>query len=257
MGFFSFQLTKVDPQSIRSRTTDIDLLTFGVLVNGRDQGHGYAVIPMWPGKAVESRSFFDGAAQNGHPYGRDHMSEDWVIGPLYVEDTDKVEVVATATNFSDSTLPSMSQQEADRWSIKMLNIYYSVLVGNFISALGLTAIADYIGGATAAGAVAAFLADPVGTLLGYKPPGHCNGTVFSAKNNFTGASLGGLPSTPGVERFWGKEVNMWWTRGRQASTAARNRPTTTPTRQPTTLNRVAPPRRPTSPSRSPNMSSGR
>src|ERR671927_29493 len=117
MGFFSFQLARIDPQNIRSRTTDIDLLTFGVLVNGRDQGHGYAVIPVWPAVPIESGSFNEGAAIN-----------------------------------------------------------------------------EYIFGATAAGAVAAFFADPVGTLLGYKPPGRCNGTVFSGKKTFTGATLAALPA---------------------------------------------------------------
>jgi hypothetical protein len=209
MGFFSFQLTKLDPKNIRSRTTDIDLVTFGVLVNNRDQGHGYATFPMWPGLAVEYGSFNDGAALNGLAFGGDHMNRDWVIGPLYVEDNDRVDVVYTATNLSDANLPSMSQQEADKWAIKTMNIYYSLLVGEFISGIGLSALADYIG-ARAAEAAAAFLADPVGTLLGYKPPGHCNGTVFSDKKSFTGATLAALPSTPGTERTWGREVKAWW-----------------------------------------------
>jgi hypothetical protein len=207
MGFFSFQLSRLNACNIRSRTTDIDLLTFGVLVNGHDQGHGYATIPVWPGNVYDASQFTEAAAINGHPYGRTHMSKNWVIGPLYVEDTDKVEIVYTATNLSDSNLPSMSQQKSDEWMIKILDMYYSALVGEFVSSLGLSVFAEWLG--KAGGALASIVTDPVGKLLGYEPQGPCNGTVFADKKTFSGASLAILPSTPGTESWGTHQLSVW------------------------------------------------
>ena len=200
MAFFSFQLARMDPRNIRSRTTDIDLLTFAVVVNGRDQGHGCAVIPVWPGLPLESADFNEAADINGFPREASHMSPDWIIGPVEINPLDRVEIGFAAINTSDSQLPSMTAQEVDDWTIKVLDVYYSALFGEFISSLGLTPILDYIG-VRGAGAVAAFFTDPVGTLLGREPQGPCNGTVFSGKKEFTGSTLTALPSTPGEERF--------------------------------------------------------
>lgn len=210
MGFFTFQLARLDPHSIRSRTTDIDLLTFAVLVAGRDQGHGAALIPVWPGHPITAEQFNHAAAINGHPYTASRMSADWTIGPLWVEDGDEVHVVYNATNTSDSQIPTADQEQVNQWIIKLTNIYLSVLVGEFISALGLGQIAAYIGG-QAGEAIAAFFADPVGTLLGYKPPGPCNGTVFASKKTFTGASLAAATTTPGSITRWGREIQTWYT----------------------------------------------
>lgn len=112
------------------------------------------------------------------------------------------------TNTSDSQLPTADQEPINKWTIKLTNIYLSVLVGQFVSALGPSALADYIGG-HAAGTVAAFLADPVGTLLGYRPPGPCNGTVFASTGTFTGAGLVQATTTPGTVMRWGQQVQSW------------------------------------------------
>lgn len=195
MTFYTFQLSRVEAQNIRSRVTDIDLLTFGILVNGHDKGHGSALVPMWPGTVLTGNLIEQAAAVNGHPHSRRQMTKDWVVGPVDVLDGDNVSLVYTATNTSDSQLPTADQRAIDEWTIKLLNIYYSILLGEFVSGLGLRAVADFIG-ANLTSAAVAFLADPVGTILGVEPQGPCNGTVFADAKEFTGAALKGLPSTP-------------------------------------------------------------
>jgi hypothetical protein len=209
MAFFSVQLAELNPRRIRSRATDVDLLSFSVLVASRDQGHGTALLPVWPGVAMTADVFNQAAAANGYPHTAANMSPDWIVGPLWVEDTERVEIVYAAVNTSDSQIPTARQEEVNRWTIKLTNIYLSLLVGEFVSALGLASLAEYIGG-QAGGAVAAFLADPVGTLLGYRPPGPCNGTVFAGKQSFTGAELAARTITPGTKRLWAsQEVRTW------------------------------------------------
>ncbi len=140
------------------------------------------------------------------------MSENWEIGPLEVADDDQVSIVYTATNTSDSQLPTADQQAVDAWTIKAVDIYYSYLLGEFASGLGLSEVSEYFGSSLgkAGGAVAAFLADPVGTALGIKPQGPCNGTVFADSKSFTGATLAQLPSNPSQETRWGVTIPTSW-----------------------------------------------
>ena len=197
MSFYTFQLARIDAQSVRSNgPDDTDLITFAVLVNGRDQGHGTALTPVFPG-VLQANDITQGALINGMPTSRNHMTDQWVIGPLWVQDTDQVSIVYSATNTNDSQLPTADQQQIDAWTVKFFDIVLSWLVGEFVSGLGLNPITEYIGANVggAAGAVAAFFADPVGTVLGLKPHGPCNGIVFAGKKEFTGAQLRQLPST--------------------------------------------------------------
>ncbi|MGI8713196.1 MAG: hypothetical protein ACR2NR_08450 [Solirubrobacteraceae bacterium] len=212
MAFYTFQLERLAAQNIRSRTTDVDLITFGVLVNGRDQGHGSALVPIWPGTVLNAEEIMPAAAVNGYPHAREHMSANWEIGPLEVSDSDQIAIVYTATNTSDSQIPTADQQAVDAWTIKLVDIYYSYLLGEFASGLGLSAVTEYFGslGGKVGGAVAAFLSDPVGTALGVKPQGPCNGTVFADSKSFTGATLGQLPSTPSQETRWNVTIPTAW-----------------------------------------------
>jgi hypothetical protein len=151
----------------------------------------------------------EAAAVNGFPHSRRHMTNEWVIGPLEILDADRVAIVYTATNTSDSQIPTADQRAVDEWTIKLVNIYYSMLLGSFVSGLGLSAIADFIG-ANLTSAAVAFLADPVGTLLGYKPPGPCNGIVYADTKEFTGATLAAMPSTPSQVTSGRRIINTAW-----------------------------------------------
>jgi len=208
MAFYSFQLERIVAANIRSRIQDIDLLTFGVLVNGRDQGHGTALIPVGPGASIPAAEFNQAADVNGFPRTRNNMSENWEIGPLEVLDADEVSIVYTATNTSDSQIPTADQQTVDKWTIKIVDIYYSYLLGQFASGLGLGVLEEYVG--RLGGPVASFLADPVGWALGVKPVGPCNGTVFADHLSFTGATLGQRPAAQSQETRWGVTIPTQW-----------------------------------------------
>src|SRR5262245_32658795 len=119
-----FQLSEVHCVNPRSRrVNDINLVTFGVFLNKREQGRGTAVTPMFEGNSLHGAELTEGARMNGHPYSELHMWPDWAIGPIAVQDGDTVEVIYTATNTSDSDLPTADQQKVDKIVIKFLDIY--------------------------------------------------------------------------------------------------------------------------------------
>lgn len=192
-AYYTFQLSRmhcIEPRS--NGPDDINLITFGVLLNKREQGRGAAVIPVFRGSTIGGREITDYSANSGYGATRSrvNMRKDWLIGPTEVRDEDGVEVVLTSTNTNDSDLPTADQQKIDRLIIDAMNIYYSWLLGQFVSGLGLKAIAGYFQTAKdATGAAAAFFADPVGTVLGYEPKGPCNGPVFTAAIGFSARDL--------------------------------------------------------------------
>jgi hypothetical protein len=204
MAFYSFQLERISAQNIRSRTQDVDLISFGVLVNGRDQGHGTALTPVRPGAVLTGDEITQGAAVNGLPHTRARMSPDWVVGPLQIFDADEVAIVYTATNTSDSQIPTADQRAVDAWTIKLVDHYYSLLLGECVSGLGLEAVSEIV--ERLGGAVAQFVTDPVGTALGVRPEGPCNGTVFADSRVFSGAALAALQGTPVKETRWGVTI---------------------------------------------------
>jgi hypothetical protein len=178
--YYTFQLSRVHTIQTRSRqSSDVDIVTFGVLVNQRDQGYGEIISPVFRDSTLKPQELVEQARTNGYggTFKKAHMDGLWIIGPTEVRDGDNVQVIVTGTNTNDSQLPTADQQKMDRLELDALNIYYSWMAGQFISALGLSSIAEYIGSQVggAGGAIAAFFADPVGTILGYEPQGPCNG----------------------------------------------------------------------------------
>lgn len=197
MSFFSFQLSRLTSFESRSRGNDINLVSFGVLVNKRDHGRFTAVTPMFKGHSLHGREISEGARANGLPYTVSGIAKNWEIGPIEVTPGDSVDIVTTLTNTGDSQLPSAHQQAVDDWTIKALNVYYSWLLGQFVSGLGLKFVSDFTGtGSDALRGVAAFLADPIGTLLGYEKSGPCNGVVVAEALRYTDRELEALTYRP-------------------------------------------------------------
>jgi hypothetical protein len=181
--YYTFQLSRIHCIQNRSaQPNDIDILTFGVLLNKRDQGHGAAVVPIFRGDSYNPDEINESSTENGYgsTFLADHMARSWMIGPTEVRDGDDIDIVVTGTNTSDSQLPTADQQKIEEMELKAISVYYSWLLGQFASSLGLSVIAEYIGSliGQAGGAIASFLADPVGKLLGWEPQGPCNGLVF-------------------------------------------------------------------------------
>jgi hypothetical protein len=111
IAFDSFRLEQTIHGNIQSRIQDNDILTFGVLVNGGNQRHGTAPIPVRPSgatrEAITAGELNQAAEVCGFPRTRSHMSYNWETGPLEVLN---VSVVDTATNTDDSQIATADQQ---------------------------------------------------------------------------------------------------------------------------------------------------
>ena len=190
-AFYSFQLSRVHCIETRSRgNQDVTLISFGVLLNKQEQGRGTSLAPMWIGTVLEKEDIGKAATINGYPTSRVNMRKNWTIGPTEVREHDRIDIVLTGTNTNESQLPTADREKFDEWTIKALNIYYSWLLGNFASGLGLGPVAEWIG--PPAAAISKFLTDPIGTVLGYEAPARCNGLVFAGSMVFTTAELDNL-----------------------------------------------------------------
>jgi hypothetical protein len=201
--YYSFQLSRIHCIETRSKSTgpsDIDVLTFGVLLNGRDQGHGAAVVPIFRGDTMNPDQINESSRENGYgpTFLADRMAQNWMIGPTEVRDGDGIDIVVTATNTNDSQLPTGDEQKIQRMELDALNIYYSWLLGQFVSGLGLNVVAEYVGSQIGGvgGGIASFLADPVGKLLGWEPQGRCNGLVFGDKISLPSRAIEALDWSP-------------------------------------------------------------
>jgi hypothetical protein len=213
--YYTFQLSRIHCIETRSRgPNDVDLITFGALLNKRDQGHGSAVIPVFRNSTIGGEQITTYSVESGFGDSRrrDRMTRSWIIGPTEVRDGDGVDIVVTATNTNDSQLPTADQQKMDRLTIDALNIYYSWLLGQFVSGLGLQVIEEYVG--TGGSAIASFLADPVGKLLGYEPHGPCNGKVLADTLSFTSRDLEHLE--------WDDDPIAWVTGPMETATVTRS-----------------------------------
>jgi len=199
--YYSFELSRIHCIEPRSKgANDIDLIQFGVLLNQRDQGHGAVIAPVFRGSSMTPAELMEGARINGYggTFSGVHMGRDWMIGPTEVRDGDGVGILFTGSNTNDSQLPTADQQEMDRMVLRAFDVYYSWLAGVFVSGLGLTVISDFVGSTIggAGSALASFLADPVGTALGYEPQGPCNGVVFAANLSRSSRDLESLDWAP-------------------------------------------------------------
>ncbi|MDB5546543.1 MAG: hypothetical protein JWO64_3692 [Hyphomicrobiales bacterium] len=176
MGAFAFRLDSLHHTNIRSRNTDVDLVTFAVLVNQVDRGHGAGTFPAWAGMTTPTNPA-------GPPYGvapdsRSGMALDWTIGPFELEHDDVVHVLYAGVNTSDA---SLSDQDAERLELDIVN-------------RGVEAAASAPGGLIGElfSQGLGFISDPVGWLIGWQRQGPCNGLVFADAVEFTGGGLENL-----------------------------------------------------------------
>jgi len=168
MPFYAFVFGSMTVKFQRGQLPDNDIVTFSIFVNQVDRGHTVGTF----------NDLVSGASVPGDPmFVLDRMAK-WTIGPLHINDGDGVNVIYTGTNVSD--LPPDTQGQLE---VKVLNVVLTAVIG----AAGLGAIGSAIGGALG------FLGDPVGKLLGVRPEGPCNGTVFHDAPFFTGSGLAALP----------------------------------------------------------------
>ena len=199
--YYTFQLSRINTIEFRSRHGDVDIVQFGVLLNGDDQGHGSAVVPMYRG-SMGGKEISDQSSQNGYAstWRFERMTRSWTLGPTEVGDGDTVVLVVSGTNTNDIQLPTADQQKMDALTIKFLEAYYSWLVGHFFSVFGLSEAVELIGAAGIE--VGAFLTDPIAWALGYEPSGPCNGTVFAGDIWFNARELEELEWAPDPAEYY-------------------------------------------------------
>lgn len=192
MGFYIFRFETVRINRKRGNIPDDDGITFGVMVNETDRGHGAGFFPAVVDGTVANTWDITVDGLPAYPArNRVNMSADWQIGPLEAAPSDGVVVVYTGTNVSDSGLSSLGTQKQDELEIKILNAIASKFVG-LIAGAGL---GEALGSAFSEAFDEAF-SDPVGDLIGYRQQGPCNGPVFAGAVPFHGSDLDQLAMGP-------------------------------------------------------------
>jgi hypothetical protein len=181
MSFYIFRLESMLVKHRRGNIPDNDVVTFSILINQADRGHGTGVV-------TDVVAFDQPIPFNVVPPNNGlNIDRGWDAGPFEVDPGDVVHVVYTGTNISDVELESLSTKDQDEIEIKILD---------GIVAAGLTALGGVGDVAAAITGVLNEIEDPVGTLIGFKPQGPCNGPVFSDAVEFTGSELDSLQMSP-------------------------------------------------------------
>ena len=176
MSFYLFRLELINVLHRRGVIPDDDIVTFSVLVNQVDRGHGTGLFPaMVAGEPIPAKVIPVGNRLN--------IDSSWTIGPLAIDPGDSLHVIYTGTNISDKQLVSLSTKDQDALEIKLLDA---------VTAAALTAAATLGAVAAAVAGGLGLIGDPVGKLLGVTPQGPCNGLVFSDAVQFSGSGLDNL-----------------------------------------------------------------
>jgi len=186
MGFYLFKLDRVLVRRRRGNIPDSDIVTFHILVNNVDRGHGSGLLPA---VANNSTHLLDDRGTDSGDYAYPaknllNMTRSWVAGPFEIRPTDGVAVVYSGVNTSDSGLSSLPHQDRDRLQLDILNKVTRIAVGALLGA----GLGEVIGRAFSE-AFNRYFSDPIGDLIGYAPQGPCNGPIFSDVVHFTGSGL--------------------------------------------------------------------
>ena len=194
MSFYEFRFEKFHALHKRGNIPDSDLVTFTIIINQLDRGHGSALFNVVTTNSIQSTD--DRSADTpmylAYPARNPlNIDVDWTTGPFEIAPNDEVLVIYSGTNTSDSSLASLSNQEQDELELKILNKIVQKGVSVFLGA----GIGEELGEAFS-DAFKEIFEDPVGDLIGYSRQGPCNGPVFSDAKRFSGAELDNLPVGP-------------------------------------------------------------
>ena len=190
MSFYEFHFEEFHTFHKRGNIPDTDLVTFTVLINQIDRGHGSDTFPSVISNHTES--VYDDADTGLRAYpakNRLNMTESWGVGPLEIAPGDDVIVAYSGTNISDQSNPDTAAQ--DRLELDILNQVAKKGVALFLGA----GFGSEIGGLFS-DAFNEFFEDPVGDFIGYKSVGGCNGPVFVDARRFSANDLDSLDVQP-------------------------------------------------------------
>jgi hypothetical protein len=190
MSFYQFRFEQFHAIYLRGRTGDVDLITFTILINQRDRGHGSNFFYVGAG-SIQSTDDFSFLETNyaTPPTQPLNMTADWMVGPFEIAPDDNVVVIYTGTNTSDSSLAN--SEEAERFQLDVMN---TIAVKGVALIAGIE-LGEELGEIFSEG-FRELIADPVGDLIGWVPDGPCNGAVFADAIGFTGRQLDNLAVGP-------------------------------------------------------------
>jgi hypothetical protein len=199
MGFYRFTLAELFPRNPRSRIQDILIMTFGVVVNNRDQGFYALTTPIFAGTPHNAGDLRETARINGYPGPTSTNSRsDFSVGPLEIADDDDVVIMYAGNNISDDP-DLVHRQDFDQALTKAVSaLYVSIFgaaAGELLSTLGLAGAIEFIKGMLP-GDVDKFVSNPVGSLLGVGPTGPCNGFVYKDALKQNGREISQLAYEP-------------------------------------------------------------
>ena len=178
MALFGFRLQTLKTISIRSRHTDDDVITFGVVVNEKARGQCSGRSPAWGGGIIDM-AFVPATIGNGS------WDREFVVGPFDIEPEDTIRVFYSVTNIGDTQLPD---PDMEKYQIEIMDKMLAAAVGALLGPAGLAlgVIGETL--ATALGLVSS----PVAAVLGWEPNGPCNGVVLAGTVELTGTGLASL-----------------------------------------------------------------
>jgi hypothetical protein len=178
------------------------MMTFGVVVNNRDQGFYALTAPIFPGRAHNSDDLREVARVNGYPGPIfANCRGEFSVGPLEIVDDDDVVILYSGTNISDDP-NQIPRQEFEKAETKAVSAFYLWMLGAATESQWLGEAIDFLKG-VAPGEVGKFLSNPVGFMLGVGNDGPCNGLVYRDALKQKGHDISQLPyaSLPFDENF--------------------------------------------------------
>jgi len=169
MPAFMFRLEKMFVQFQRGKNPDVDLITFGVVSNGAEQGHVGAFTGLL--HTGDTLAFTFPPTTPPGKWGT------WEVGPMRVAPDQIVSVKYAGVNSSDPTDGGLSAED----QAKIAGTVWTGLVGISFVAAGAPEVLTAIGAAFGAA-----LTEIFGDLVSQP---RCNGSVFADSIDFSGADL--------------------------------------------------------------------
>jgi len=178
VALFGFRLQTLATLSTRSRHTDDDVITFGVIINEKARGQCSGRSPAWGGSTIDI-AFVPATVGTGS------WDREFLVGPFDIEPNDTIRIFYSVTNVGDTQLPD---SKAEKLQIAIMDKMLTAAIG-FVAGpggLALGVLGETLG--TALG----LISSPVAAALGWKPTGPCDGVVLGGGVDFTGAGVAQL-----------------------------------------------------------------
>jgi hypothetical protein len=179
LSYYGFRLDELYCIYQRSRSDsggDSDIVTFAATVGQEPHGGVAGTFVCGSGNKIPAS-----LVPTNIP-GKFSGGESWILGPIFVEDGDTVELKYSGYNVGD--LPEGSDEKLAPYELKMLGALYGAAAGEVLGPVA-GAAASLVGG----------FGGVVEAILGFKPYVACDGLVFGGVKQFSGTDLSKLSYT--------------------------------------------------------------